>query len=704
MHANRLRLGHVIIAALMAALTTGCLSEEPLNPKPSIGFAQASQVPDRDSVMVLLSGRGFLSSSVVRLDGGVVPSRFLDSSRVELRLPLDSSGNRLGVLTIENGPPGGGVSAPQPLVFRREFPNPTVASLVPAFAEAGADSAVVRLSGSGFVSQTSVQADGRDLVVRYINGTALDVVLPRELLLAQRALALQIRNPAPGGGPAFGVPAFVVRAPVPVLIALQTPTIAAGQQRATLAIDGRGFVDSSVVRVNGVPRPSQRISATRMEVRLPEDDLSREGTLEVTVASPAPGGGVSNALTLTLQAGTPTATLPISGATVGRGFSLIVNGTGFVQGAVVLVNGGERTTTFVNTISLTAVLTDADVASAGVLQIAVRNPGNRLSASVPLTLRVLGATDVREDSVLLRTADVLWHAPTQTLLASVRSDDAQLPNRVVRLDPVTGAVVAQALVGPDPGLLALSDDGSTVWVGLNGASQVRRLSAGSLAASTVIQLPQGQVASAIVVLDPAGSTVVVSRSTAAEPTSQLGASVYDDGTPRPASLDGSWPTLRLQRTPNANELIGFGVRNGRGALGRFAILPTGLVPVDSVVAFPRDPLQQMIVDGQTIFIGNGDVLDARTFTASQPLTLGGYGITASSAQGRAVLLTVAQLQIYDLQSRSRIATLRVADALATIDPLQLRAPRLTSCGSGCIAWTAGRKIHLVRSPVLVPAP
>jgi hypothetical protein len=66
--------------------------------------------------------------------------------------------------------------------------------------------------------------------------------------------------------------------------------------------------------------------------------------------------------------------VPSSVAPGGPGFSLTVNGTGFVPGAVVNWNGTALATTFVNTSRLTATVPASNVASVGTRVITVSNP------------------------------------------------------------------------------------------------------------------------------------------------------------------------------------------------------------------------------------------------------------------------------------------------------------------------------------------
>jgi len=66
--------------------------------------------------------------------------------------------------------------------------------------------------------------------------------------------------------------------------------------------------------------------------------------------------------------------LPDGAAPGGAGFTLTVNGTGFLSGATVNFNGTSLATTFVNSSQLTAIVPAANIASAGTASITVVNP------------------------------------------------------------------------------------------------------------------------------------------------------------------------------------------------------------------------------------------------------------------------------------------------------------------------------------------
>jgi hypothetical protein len=77
-------------------------------------------------------------------------------------------------------------------------------------------------------------------------------------------------------------------------------------------------------------------------------------------------------------------------------------------------------------------------------------------------------------SCLSLSTNDLAVAPTRAVLfASVGSTSALCSNSVVRIDPATVAASATVFAGTEPAALAISDDGSSLYVGLNGTDSVK---------------------------------------------------------------------------------------------------------------------------------------------------------------------------------------------------------------------------------------
>jgi photosystem II stability/assembly factor-like uncharacterized protein len=89
--------------------------------------------------------------------------------------------------------------------------------------------------------------------------------------------------------------------PVPALTSLAPMSATAGGAAFTLTATGTDFVAASVVRWNGADRATTFVSGTQLQAVIPASDIAVAGTAQVTVFNPAPGGGISNPLTFTID-------------------------------------------------------------------------------------------------------------------------------------------------------------------------------------------------------------------------------------------------------------------------------------------------------------------------------------------------------------------------------------------------------------------
>lgn len=204
------------------------------------------------------------------------------------------------------------------------------------------------------------------------------------------------------GQRAFGLEQYLADAlanPVPVISSISPTSKTAGDAQFTLTVNGNGFVSGAIVRVGGADRVTTFVGDTQLTATIPASDVASAGTLSITVFNPTPGGGTSNSVTLTVNAaGAPAPTIsslsPSSATAGGAAFTLTVNGSNFVSGAVVRWNGSNRTTTFVSTAQLTAQITLADIADAGSATVTAQNPDNQSSPPATLTVNAMSAPSI----------------------------------------------------------------------------------------------------------------------------------------------------------------------------------------------------------------------------------------------------------------------------------------------------------------------
>ncbi|MEK7071352.1 MAG: IPT/TIG domain-containing protein [Patescibacteria group bacterium] len=91
------------------------------------------------------------------------------------------------------------------------------------------------------------------------------------------------------------------RNPVPVVASINPNPIVLGSDTKTITIYGEGFVQGSVVRLDGSDRTTVFVSSSKLVFELVETDGTRLGDYVVTVHNPGPGGGRSNGYTLSVK-------------------------------------------------------------------------------------------------------------------------------------------------------------------------------------------------------------------------------------------------------------------------------------------------------------------------------------------------------------------------------------------------------------------
>src|SRR6185295_19013546 len=90
-----------------------------------------------------------------------------------------------------------------------------------------------------------------------------------------------------------------------------------------------------------------------------------------------------------------------------------------------------------------------------------------------------GADDIHTESefvnrVSIVANDVVYNPTDQLLYVSVPASVGIGGNTIVSINPATGEVGSPVFVGSDPNKLAMSDDGHSLYVFLEGAYAVRR--------------------------------------------------------------------------------------------------------------------------------------------------------------------------------------------------------------------------------------
>jgi hypothetical protein len=169
---------------------------------------------------------------------------------------------------------------------------------------------VINLQGTNFLTNSVAYWNASSRPTVFNQDTAqLAVTLKACDISAPGVAYVTVSNPPPGGGLTINGATFQITQPpnpVPQIMSLSPASTPAGTLPAggILTINGPpaappsispAFVASSVAAFNGSARNTTFVSATELEVQMLASDVAAATTINVTVSTPAPGGGVANA-------------------------------------------------------------------------------------------------------------------------------------------------------------------------------------------------------------------------------------------------------------------------------------------------------------------------------------------------------------------------------------------------------------------------
>ncbi len=350
---------------------------QPPNPLPTItGIAPGTVAAGGAAFVLTVNGGGFTSSSVVRFNGSGRPTSFVSANQLTAKISAAdiAVADTIGI-RVFNPSPGGGTSNEALLTIVN--PAPVIANLNPNPVEVGSPGLILTVNGSNFIAGADVRVNGSSRFTTFINATQLTAQIPASDLAAAGSLNLQVFNPQPGGGPS-NVVVLEVRKPSPLarIFSITPEVVSAGGPGFALVINGSGYFNGSIVRINGQDRQTELVSETVLAVQISAAEIASAGVLSIQVFNPPPGGGRSNTVNLTIVNPKPriTGLIPNTASAGGPSFTLLVNGEGFVASSVLRFNGVSVPTTLVTSTQLSAVIPAEAIASGGAVPVDVVNP------------------------------------------------------------------------------------------------------------------------------------------------------------------------------------------------------------------------------------------------------------------------------------------------------------------------------------------
>ncbi|MDE3105223.1 MAG: IPT/TIG domain-containing protein [Acidobacteriota bacterium] len=570
------------------------------------------------SLVVLVVGTGFVPTTTIAVNGSPRGTTYINSTQVSVALPATDFGATGTLsLTAVNPTPVGGTSSAASIAVND--PAPAVQALSPAVLDVGTTTATtVTVSGSGFIPGSSISVSGAPRATTFVSGTTLTFVATVADQAKVATLPITVTNAAPGGGTSGIFNLYVISPPpTPVITSLNPSSLVINTTPASFVVSGTGFNPTSVVQWNGTDLPTSFSYSNNgtgfvpsLTAVAPPASLGSAGTASITVKTPYANPQISNSVTMNIvNPPVPILTsLSPSTGPINMAAAVTLFGSGFTTNTTVAVNGQTVASTYKSSTVLTATFPASDLASLGNVNVTVTTPAPGGGTSTPLAFSTY--INIPNNSMVYDPGNGLFY------LSVPSSAGAPYGNSVVSVDPLTGTLGTPIPVGSEPNQLAISSDGSVLWVGLDGASAVRQVNLTTNTAGMQFSLGGNAgvyatppTALALAVLPGLPNSVVVSRDTA---FSQSSVAIFDSGVLRGSAYSTALaPTFyALAVNGTKSEIYAAG-----GGYQTFTYDATGLKPLatgPSGLTYAGYNTNEMQIAGGVLFTDNGQAFDAES--------------------------------------------------------------------------------------------
>ncbi len=453
------------------------------NPTPGItSIAPANLVAGSTGQTVTVAGTGFVTSSVVNLNGTPLKTTYVSASSVTAAVPDQSiAADGTVAITVTNPPPGGGTTTSRS--YSIAVPTAAVASISPQSVPQGMP-ATITVNGGGFEANSIVTWNGDARPTSYISATNLQVALTAADVLSFGVGQIGVTNP--NSTPTTPVDLQILSS-TPVILNVSPGTLNAITGTALpqqVEINGSGFAGNATVLANGAPATILAQSATSISITLPAADFTSPGTIALLVTNPGPPAVTSNEsdLQVTSPSNAAFTVSPNFAPSGSPDTTITLRGKGFYPDSVVSWNSNTLKTSFVDATSVTAVIPAALLSGFSQASISVKTPEQSVQpASQPFST-----------FLALPVNDIVYRRSDGYIYASIPGSAGQnLGNTIAAIDATTGVIVKTIFVGSEPTRMAISTDGTELFVGLNGAAAVREVDLTTATAGPQVSLGGG---------------------------------------------------------------------------------------------------------------------------------------------------------------------------------------------------------------------
>jgi len=276
-----------------AGLIAVHLSQVPL----SIGEVDPNASLPAGGEFVLVHGSGFVPGAMVSFGSQILATTYIDQNTLQVIAPAGQLGATSVTVTLPNQ---SSYTLPASYHYVKGSLVPTIVSISPQ-QPLVVPINTLTVTGTNFLRNSQVQADGVVLQSTFVDSTRI-IATNGFAVAGQRQVT--VVNPGPGGGSSN--PVIVnFQNQTPAIISLSPNLVVAKGSAFPLIVGGEGFYKGSQVLWNGSVRNTRYVSFGELDADISAADIATAGTAQITVSSPGPGGGTSQAASLTIGDGVP---------------------------------------------------------------------------------------------------------------------------------------------------------------------------------------------------------------------------------------------------------------------------------------------------------------------------------------------------------------------------------------------------------------
>lgn len=437
-------------------------------------------------------------------------------------------------------------------------PVPAITSLSPGSTLAGATQSV-SVYGTNLLPSSLILVNGAVRPTSHLYSGQLSFTLSALDVAAPGSLSITVLNPLPGGG-SSAVRLFTVRTPAaPTISFIYTDPLYVNSPDTPEAVQGTNLTQATVVEWNGVPLvtpPYGFASSTQRFFTVPANLLTTPGTAVITLYDPTSTPQRSAPVTVTIAyppapkinvlSDTPNSANVVTAGPFNTSTPISFLGAGFTLASTITVNGVPVPSTVSSNTSISATLSPLTLATPGLYNIGVTTagPGGGVAAPVAYTAYI----PLLNNSMVYNSANGLFYASVPGVAGPPYG------NSIVSIDPATGALGTPIYVGSEPNKLAITADGNSLWVGLDGSGSVRlvNLATGTaglqFATYGVVTDSEPLTVGALAALPGSPTSVVVS-------TNYASPAIYDNGVLRGGNPAACFRCVSSIQTNSANSEI-----------------------------------------------------------------------------------------------------------------------------------------------------